>query len=430
MCHDEAATLFRPSGFPDAVEIAEGADEDLAAADGGRGVAGFLVLAERIGGDQLELRRGFDDVGVAVVVEEVEQVADAHRRRPVMMAEFFLPETLAGPGLQAARGARIGHDEEIRPARDGRGDVGDDLRIELVVPRDVRFGDVARAIRPDADEVMLREPAGDEEDAVGENRAGDKLLGRAVHDPELLAGGGVVAGDALAAAEDHLGLAGGLDDDRRAVGTRAVGAVGAPAFDAGVFLIRHDPSDVVLVAVEDDEVLVKHRRTAEAVLGGERAGRFAPQLLAVHVVAGDDDVGRLQERDPDALAVGGGRAAGVAVELVHLLRRRGQHGLLPERLAAAPVEAEQIALLALGNVGRHENAVAPDDRRGMAHAGDGGFPRDVLGAAPVDGSFHLVGNAVAERPAPGRPFAGHAGCRQKSRRDPEVFQSGEHGRRV
>ena len=50
------------SRLSDAVEVAEGADEDLAAADGGGGVAGVLVLAERVFGAPLELRRGFDGV--------------------------------------------------------------------------------------------------------------------------------------------------------------------------------------------------------------------------------------------------------------------------------------------------------------------------------------------------------------------------------
>ena len=45
----------------------EGAEEDVAFADGGGGVAG---LAQFVLGDALELRAGLDDVDLAVVVDD------------------------------------------------------------------------------------------------------------------------------------------------------------------------------------------------------------------------------------------------------------------------------------------------------------------------------------------------------------------------
>src|SRR5208282_3838890 len=98
--------------------------------------------------------------------------------------------------------------------------------------------------------------------------------------------------------------------------------------------------------------------------------------------------------------------AGEAVELVLALQLGGQDGVLPEEVAVAPVEAEELAFAFLLEAGGDEDAVAPDGRRGVALAGDGHLPGDVVGLAPFQGHGAFVANAVAAGAAPAGPVAG------------------------
>src|SRR5262249_36863739 len=124
----------------------------------------------------------------------------------------------------------------------------------------------------------------------------DILLGRTVDDPVQLAGVRVVAGDTQAAGEDELFLAGRIHDDRGAVRSDAIGPVGPPAFFAGLLVQGDEIRLSVLVAVEDEHVLVKDRRGAEAVARVELAGGSGPHQLAGGRVAGDDHLGDLVAR--------------------------------------------------------------------------------------------------------------------------------------
>src|SRR5262249_12425166 len=158
------------------------------------------------------------------------------------------------------------------------------------------------------------------------------------------------------------------DDERGAVGARAIGPVGAPALAAGVLVQRHQVSHRVLVAVDDDRVLVENRGAAEAVAREEIARRSLPDEVALEVIAGDLNLRLFEERHPDMFAVGGGRGAGETVELVLRLRLGGNDDALPEDLARAPVQAQQHALLFLEQAGREKDAITPDNGRGMADA--------------------------------------------------------------
>ena len=51
----------------------------------------------------------------------------------------------------------------------------------------------------------------------------------------------------------------------------------------------------------------------------------------------------------------------------------------------------------------HENPLAPDNRRCVAHAGNGRFPSDILPFAPLNGRIRPVHEPVAVRAAPMRP---------------------------
>ena len=96
----------------------EAAQEHLPVADGGRGVA---LLAQFVLRDAVERRAGPDHVDLAVVVDEVDQPLDQHRRG-VVPAQLLLPEHLAGGRFVAEGHARAVDAEQVdRPRRGARG---------------------------------------------------------------------------------------------------------------------------------------------------------------------------------------------------------------------------------------------------------------------------------------------------------------------
>src|SRR5207253_7238000 len=110
---------------------------------------------------------------------------------------------------------------------------------------------------------------------------------------------------------------------------------------------------------------------------------------------------------PDMPAIGRRRGAGEAVQAMLLFQASAQDFALPEDLAVAPVEAEQQALLLSFQTGGEKDAVAPHDRRGVPLAGDGDFPGDVLGLAPLDGKVRLGGGPIPAWTAPPGPLLRH-----------------------
>ena len=84
-------------------------------------------------------------------------------------------------------------------------------------------------------------------------------------------------------------------------------------------------------------------------------------------------------------------------------QRRANNRFLPEKLSGLAIQAQQHAVLTVEQRGYGENAIAPDYGRGMAVAGNFGFPDGVAGRAPVHRHRHFRTGAVAARAAPGRP---------------------------
>ena len=124
-------------------------------------------------------------------------------------------------------------------------------------------------------------------------------------------------------------------------------------------------------------------------------------------------------------AVAGGSGAGVAVEVVLAFERGGEDVLVPERLAGAPVEADEPPGGAFLDRSGEENAVADDDRGGVTRAGDGDFPADVLRVAPLGGEVGFERRPVAARSAPGGPvFGAGGGACESERRDAEDAEIG------
>src|SRR5262249_6697369 len=164
-------------------------------------------------------------------------------------------------------------------------------------------------------------------------------------------------------------------------------ARGGPADGAGLFVQRHQgggggPGPAVVVAVEDDLVAVKERGGAGAPAGlaAERAEGLLPELFTLQIVA---EQARRSEESVDAVAVGGAGGRGPAVPDVAALGRNVPGGgLLPEQLAVAGPDAQDVALGPPVASGGQEDPVAPDDGGGVAGAGEPRLPEEVLGLAP------------------------------------------------
>ena len=133
-------------------------------------------------------------------------------------------------------------------------------------------------------------------------------------------------------------------------------------------------------------------------------GRTSQSCLpSASIVRGHDDLVADAEGDVDPLAVGGRRAGGVAVLGVDLLQRPLDDGLLPEDLARGAIEAQQHALEFLRQGGDREDAVAPDDRRGVPAARARSVFQTALANVPVGRHVLLQAGAVAARTAPAGP---------------------------
>ncbi len=260
----------------------------------------------------------------------------------------------------------------------------------------------------DAHQVELGKASGQKEGVIEIDQAGDVLLGRSIDEPEQIAGVGVVTGDRLAARQDQLRdsrLARGLDQDGGAVGARLVGPIDTPLFLPGVLVQGDEVGGGVLVAVEDEQVLVQDRRGAKAM---HRRG-VCPATSARFPCP------RSRSRPPPCRGIAGRRPRRACrrcrgccwqklfsrcfLSSLDWSTSRSQI-TLPSWRFRHKQHAFRILLQAAGQ----EDAVAPDDRRGMALAGNGGFPEDVLGLAPLERNAGLHGGAIQPRPTPAGPI--------------------------
>src|SRR5947208_2800383 len=85
-----------------------------------------------------------------------------------------------------------------------------------------------------------------------------------------------------------------------------------------------------------------------------------------------------------------------------------EDGSLPKALAVAPVEARQDALLLFIAASDEEDAILPDDWRGMAAARHWRFPGQIQArlAIPLRRNTSFEARAIAARTSPRRPVFG------------------------
>ena len=217
----------------------------------------------------------------------------------------------------------------------------------------------------------------------------------------------------------------------------------APGFLAGLLVEADDEGllAVVLVALQDHELVVEHRRGADAdAEARDPAALPAPLQRAVEPV----DVEALgPEVRVDQRAVRDRRRRGEAAALVaRVVGGALPGGLLPQDLARLRVERQHrerllavgahavgmLEVLALHQVldglgaGHHvaldrrreEDAVAPDHGRRVPAPRDLRGPDDVLGRAPLERYGRVLRDAEPVRTAPLRPMR-RRGCERRSR---------------
>src|SRR5262245_45746692 len=96
--------MLSPSLLPDAVEVLVVAVEELAVADGERGVGAALVALDLVVGQELELGIGGDHVGAVLLGDVVELAVGQHRGGPDLAGvghEAFGVDDLTGGGFLA-----------------------------------------------------------------------------------------------------------------------------------------------------------------------------------------------------------------------------------------------------------------------------------------------------------------------------------------
>ena len=239
--------------------------------------------------------------------------------------------------------------------------------------------------------------------------------------PEERSGLRVVGIDALGRVDDELGAERAFDDERRAVGRASLAAVRLPAVLARLLVDGQQVRARRLIAEQDQQVAVEHRRAAVSPLNVERA------VLLRQVPLPDDRAGAIERDDLSGAepgehqrAVGDRARRREVVLVVHRRQRAGRlDPSLPDALAVGAAErlddeeglgrigarrgvhAERALALGGGVGALHQArmvALAPDaraDLRGDIHAiaaHDG-----VETPAPAIGAFHATLSVALQR---------------------------------
>ena len=162
--------------------------------------------------------------------------------------ESFHPQSFPCFGHEATGYAVVGHHDKVGPDCNWTWHVGTTLGR---FPHDVRLGDVAGTVGTNGLHEALGESAGHEEEVAVVYERGDVLLGRAVADPVLLSGVGIVTGDAKTTRKDQLIAPLYGSQQRGTVAACVVGAIRLPDRLAGYLVEGDKITGPVVVAVYD-----------------------------------------------------------------------------------------------------------------------------------------------------------------------------------
>ena len=105
----------------------------------------------------------------------------------------------------------------------------------------------------------------------------------------------------------------------------------------------------------------------------------------------------------------------MAVERMFAFHWRGDDRFLPENPSIGAVQTEKDARLLLRNGCDREDAIVPNNRRGVTKPGQLGFPCDIIAGIPSARDTRFEARAVTAWSAPARPVF----CIRRERRDCE-----------
>src|SRR5439155_6914643 len=164
---------------------------------------------------------------------------------------------------------------------------------------------------------------------------------------------------------------------------------------------------VILIVAENNFVPVKHGRGAAAVLADKGAKIPLPSRFAVMIQGCQQVVLRFVPNHVNPLGIHGRRGSGITIELMPWKRREWKI-TPPDEFPVRRAEAENVEAAGLVAGARQENAVAPEDGRGMSGARQLDLPIDV-GIADFCGDGLGVADTRAVWPAKAGPFLGEVG---------------------
>src|SRR5262249_17399762 len=126
------------------------------------------------------------------------------------------------------------------------------------MPGNVRIGDIATAVGANAKDMKGRKTGGHEKQLVVIDHGGNELFRRPLDTPVASAIVRVEADDFFAARENHLRSAANFANDWCDVTAGLIAARRSPNGLPRLFVEGHDIRIAIVIAVDDDEVLVDH----------------------------------------------------------------------------------------------------------------------------------------------------------------------------
>ena len=291
----------------------------------------------------------------------------------------------------------------------------------------MRAGHVAAPAGPDRQVRTAVVAATGVDDPAGRDRHRDRHLAVAAGIPEVLSRVRIVGVDARVRVDDELMALAATDQERRRVRAQALAALGLPDLLARAAVQGQQVSRRIVVALEDEEVLIDERRAAvppEHLEGGVLA-REAPLPDRPAVERHRQELAR-PEPAVEPLAVGHRARRREVVEHVDRRQRRlGLHALLPLDLPVGPAKAldhegHRTVVLrdrplvarrgriddSVSNLRRDEDPVPEHDRRRHPAPREPRLPGDVLRRAPPQRKPRLGRDPVCLRAAPLGPVLG------------------------
>src|SRR5438445_141781 len=138
-----------------------------------------------------------------------------------------------------------------------------------------------------------------------------------------------------------------------------------------------------MVAVQDNQVAIEHRRTAEAVMAEERSRVNRPTKRPVKVISRSKHSVAVEAGRIDKFAISRRGAGGEAIERVFVFQGGGENCPLPKHFAGPPLEAKQQPGLVPGHRVDQKYTVAINDWGCVSKTWQLGPPNYIARGTPV-----------------------------------------------